>query len=285
MAKGKGGNKPVATVTQTKNSNTGASTRTVTPVNGATQAQANKAVAKGAQPKTLRNPNQDKNHWSNADYGQRFGRGDIRRLQDQGFNTNQVMKIAQMAYAGGSGNINKINKTNQALYDMSANAMKVGQNRMMRQGQESTNYYLPGKAMAIGQAGSKKQLGWNGFGDSMSINRYTGGDSYTQTGVWSLPSAYRTGGGGATGGNTTGGGTTAGGAGTGAGEVLPVDYIPPVEEPVTQPEMPGMMSGGGAGINSAMGIRRKKSSAKQSGASTRGTNQFNRGLSINSFNV
>lgn len=228
------------------------------------------------------------NHWSNAQYGARFGRGDIGRLQDRGYNSNQIMKIAQMAYAGGAGNINKINKTNQALYDMSTNAMKVGQNRYTRQGQEYTNYYLPGKAMAIGEAGSKKQLGWNGFGDSMSINRYGGGDSYKQTGVWSLPSAYRSGGGAATGGNTTGGGTTAGGTGTGtgAGEVLPNDYTPPTDTVAAENTDPiGMMSGGGAGINSATGLRRKKSSAKQSGASTRGTNQFNRGLSINSFNV
>lgn len=58
MAKGKGGggggggsrgsSAPVARVTQTSNSNNpSANTRTVTPINGATQAQANKAVAKG----------------------------------------------------------------------------------------------------------------------------------------------------------------------------------------------------------------------------------------------
>lgn len=222
--------------------------------------------------------------WVSADYGAKFGRGDISKLASDGYSSNQIMKIAQRAY--GAGQVGKVNKTNQALYDMSTNAMKVGQNTMWNKGQASTNYYLPGKAMAIGQAGSKKQLGWNGFGDSMSINRYGGGDSYKQTGVWSLPSAYRSGAGAATGGNTTGGGTTAGGTGTGAGEVLPNDYTPPTDTVAAETTDPiGMMSGGGAGINSAMGIRRKKSSAKQSGASTRGTNQFNRGLSINSFNV
>lgn len=225
-------------------------------------------------------------HWSNAQYGARFGRGDIGRLQDRGYNSNQIMKIAQMAYAGGAGNINKINKTNQALYDMSTNAMKVGQNTMMRQGQASTNYYLPGRGGSV-IGDSPKRLGWNGFGDSMSINRYGGGDSYKQTGVWSLPSAYRTGGAATGGGTTAGGGASDGaGTGTGAGEVLPNDYQPTAEAVTADQQDPiGMMSGGGAGINSATGLRRKKSSWKSAGTSTKGSSALNRGLTINSFNV
>lgn len=295
MAKGREGNNrapapapsrsaPVAVVNQRGNSNTGVTTRTVTSVNGARQAQGNSAGSKRGEPQALRNPNQDKNHWSNANYGARFGRGDLSSLKSQGYNSNQIMKIAQMAYAGGANNINKINKTNQALYNMSADALRVGKNTSMRQGQAMTNYFLPGRAMAMNEAGSRKVLGWNGFGDSMSINRYGGGDSYKQTGVWSLPSAYRSGGGApiASGGSTVTGGQS---DGVNVDDFMMPDELPPEKPEEKTTEMPGSMSGGGAGINSAMGIRRKKSSWKSAGISTKGTSNMNRGLTINSFNV
>lgn len=252
MAKNKGNNKSnnqTQTVVRTTNSNNPSSnTRTVTQT-------------------------RDANHWSNADYGSSFTKKDVKNLQSQGYNSNKIMKIAQMAYA--SGNVGKVNKTNQALYDLSSGSMRVGQNTSMRQGQETTNFYLPGRGGSV-IGDSPKKFGWNGFGDSMSINRYGGGDSYTQTGVWSLPSKYRAA-------PSAGGGTSAGTEATGTtstgtdAETLAPDYTPPTQQVAdTQPEMPGMMSGGGAGINSAMNIRRAKSQAKRLGYSGQGAKQFSR---------
>lgn len=48
---------------------------------------------------------------------------------------------------------------------------------------------------------------------------------------------------------------------------------------------PEMLSGGGAGINSATGIRRRRSSWMTQGKSTRGTSNFNRNLTISGYNM
>jgi len=123
-------------------------------------------------------------NWANAQYGKTFGKGDIGKLQEKGFNNNQIMKIAQMAY--GQGEVKGTNKVNEALYGLSSGLLNPPQVSMWRQGQEiSTPYYGLNAAKL-----PSKVLGWQGFGSGMSVNRRSGGGigSYKQTSVWNMPS-------------------------------------------------------------------------------------------------
>jgi hypothetical protein len=218
--------------------------------------------------------------WSNAQYGSKFSRGDIGKLQDKGFNQNQIMKIAQMAYA--SGNVKNLNKTNQGLYDLSNGYLNKPTSSMTLKGQ--TMYGSPYGMDAIGNP--KKVFGWNGFGDSMSINKY-GGSGYNQSGVWTLPGKYS---------NPTKPTLT----GTGSGSPGPTDAPgstdteqPPIQPTpngptpvVTEPTNDvGMLSGGGAGINGAAGVKRKKSSWSTQGKSSKGTSNLNRSLTVSGYNM
>lgn len=259
--------------TSSKNSNTGV----------VTNSAQNVEVASGTPAGQLnRNKNKPADHWSNAQYGARFSRSDIGKLQKKGFNSNQIMKIAQTAYA--SGNVGKVNKTNQALYDLSSPYLNRATPSMTVKGQ--TMYGSPYGSAGVGNP--KKVFGWNGFGDSMSINK-SGNGGYSQSGVWTLPSKYNNLGSTQT--ATTPSGGTPSGAGTGTtGTDAPSTVTNSPVEPMTttaqdQVDPIGMLSGGGAGINSATGLKRAKSSWKTQGKSTKGTNNFNRGLSITGYNV
>lgn len=249
-----------------------------------TQSSQQVKVAAGTPSNSVSNRNSNKpaDHWSNAQYGSSFSKGDISKLQDKGFNSNQIMKIAQAAYA--SGNVSKTNKTNQALYDLSSPYLNRATPSMTVKGQ--TMYGSPYGSAGIGDP--KKVFGWNGFGDSMSINK-SGNGGYSQSGVWTLPSKYNNLGSTQT--ATTPSGGTPSGAGTGAtGTDAPPTVANSPVEPVTpaaqeQVDPIGMLSGGGAGINSATGLKRAKSSWKTQGKSTKGTNNLNRGLTITGYNV
>lgn len=61
------------------------------------------------------------------------------------------------------------------------------------------------------------------------------------------------------------------------------ENVAPVEKEQVDPV--GMLTGGGAGINSATGLKRAKSSWKSQGKSTKGTSNLSRGLTITGYNV
>lgn len=113
MAKSKGGggggksSAPVARVTQTSNSNNpSAGTRTVTPINGATQAQANRAVAKSEQG--------DKPKANLASAGSVLSRKEAEAIADRkGQTVAQVMAAAQGKGLGfTAGLVNNFNSGN-----------------------------------------------------------------------------------------------------------------------------------------------------------------------------
>ena len=63
----------------------------------------------------------------------------------------------------------------------------------------------------------------------------------------------------------------------------PVEQVAPVEQEQVDPI--GMLSGGGAGINSATGLKRKGSSWKNQGKTSKGTSNLNRSLMVSAFNT
>jgi hypothetical protein len=167
----------------------------------------------------LRYPDLPENHWRNADYGQTFGGKDIKNWmsidrKDGGYTNNQIMKIAQAAYAGGQAkNVNKLNKVLGGLNQEWINPNTVTGSQ---KGQEVTWNYYPWD-----QKAPKKAFEWNGFGNGMTqydrqgdiINGMTLGGGYQKGQQWSLPTNLLKGFG-----PIPGAGTDAGaGAGTGDG--------------------------------------------------------------------
>lgn len=288
MAKGKnnkssGKQAPVAKVVQKSNSNNpSANTRTVTPINGATRKQANAAVTASER----RNPDKPKDHWSNADFGKRFGSGDIGRLQDKGYNTNQIMKIAQMAFSGGGDNINRINRTNQALYNLGQEAMTPSTYQYRgKDGQSTARSFFPGRTRS-------RVMGWTGFGSPMTVNTLGTSDqgpSYSQSSVWNLPSSFS--------GMTTrstmpgldqGQGTTSGTTMPTGSEVLP-ETLPetlPEKLPEKMTEEPFLGDYSDL-FSTATGFRSNRSSRRRAGSRAQGfasqtvAPQYSSGVGIN----
>lgn len=273
--------RPVARVVQRSNSNNpSANTRTVTPINGATQKQANAAVAASER----RNPDKPKDHWSNADFGKRFGSGDIGRLQDEGYNTNQIMKIAQMAFSGGGDNINRINRTNQALYNLGQEAMTpTTYQYRTKDGQSTTRSAFPGQTR-------NRVMGWTGFGSPMTVNTLGTSDqgpSYSQSSVWNLPSSFS----GMTARSTMPGldqgqGTTSGTTMPTGSEVLPETLPEELPEAVTEEKQPFFGDYSDL-FSTATGFRSNRSSRRRAGSKAQGfasqtvAPQYSSGVGIN----
>lgn len=265
MAKEKNKQAPVARVVQKSNSNNPSSkTRTVTPINGATQKQANAAVAASER----RNPDKPKDHWSNADFGKRFGSGDISRLQEGGYNTNQIMKIAQMAFSGGGDNINKINKTNQSLYNLGQEAMTPSTYQYRgKDGQSTARNFFPGRTRS-------RVMGWTGFGSPMTVNTLGTSDqgpSYNQSSVWNLPSSFS--------GMTTrspmpgldqGQGTTSGTTMPTGSEVLPETLPEELPEEMTEESKQPFFGDYSDLFSTATGFRSNRSSRRRAGSRAQG---------------
>jgi hypothetical protein len=310
MAKGKGGGNrapapapapsrsAVAVVNQRGNSNTGVTTRTVTPVNGATQRQANQAVAKGAaqkqQPKSIgqaiRAAGSDGNlsRKEALKISNKFdvsGTKVVSRLDavNDKLSSKRMGPIGLGSAAANSYAKGELNNRRDALWSSVGNSVFGTSNYGKKLGpiQGALNQMIGSRTpMVKGQGGTtvkaplvpKGQQIYGSYNGTPQLRIKPSWDNMFSSTPKTQPAPAPT----AT-------GTT---ADTGM-EQLPLDYIPeelPKEE-LPPPEMPGMMSGGGAGINSAMGIRRKKSSWKSAGISTKGTSNMNRGLTINSFNV
>jgi hypothetical protein len=154
-------------------------------------------AAEAATEAQLRNPNRDKNHWTNADYGNKFGMQDIKGWMEKsrkegGYNANQIMKIAQAAYAGGDvKNVNKLNKKLGALNQEWINPEQVTGSV---KGQQTTWSRYP----IWDQKAPKKAFEWNGFGNGMTQYDREGipglyGGSYKKGQQWSLPTNFMNG--------------------------------------------------------------------------------------------
>lgn len=234
-----------------------------------------------------RNPDKPKDHWSNADFGKRFGSGDISRLQKGGYNTNQIMKIAQMAFSGGGDNINRINRTNQALYNLGQEAMTPSTYQYRgKDGQSTARNFFPGRTR-------RRVMGWTGFGSPMTVNTLgtnAQGPSYNQSSVWNLPSSFsgmttRSPMPGLDGGQGTTNGTTIP-TGSDLTEALPE---PPFEELLEElPEEKQPFLGDYSDLfSTATGFRPNRSSRKRSGSRAQGfasqtvAPQYSSGVGIN----
>lgn len=234
------------------------------------------------------NPDKPKDHWSNADFGKKFGSKDIGRLQDKGYNTNQIMKIAQMAFSGGSDNINRINKTNQSLYNLGQEAMTPSTYQYRgKDGQSTARNFFPGRTRS-------RVMGWTGFGSPMTVNTLGTSDqgpSYNQSSVWNLPSSFS--------GMTTrstmpgldqGQGTTSGTTMPTGSEFLPETLFEPLPEtlPEELPEEKQPFLGDYSDLfSTATGFRSNRSSRRRAGSRAQGfasqtvAPQYSSGVGIN----
>lgn len=121
-----------------------------------------------------------KNDWKTADYGNTFGSKDIKNLTADGYNNNQILKIAQAAYAGGD--VKKVNKLNGKLSGINQQWINPDQS----------------KPTAIwGTKAPNKVFGWNGFGNGLTQYNRDGfiglGGKYTESQKWSLPTSLMNG--------------------------------------------------------------------------------------------
>jgi hypothetical protein len=144
----------------------------------------------------LRNPNRDATHWTNADYGASFGMKDIKEWQERwgqgknkkgerdGYKNNDIMKIAQAAYAGGD--VKKVNKLNEYFGKM--NKEWYDPNGTGEAGQPINPW------AAVHGKPPKNAFAWNGFGNGMTKYGQSGalglGGSYAKGSQWSLPTGF-----------------------------------------------------------------------------------------------
>ena len=144
----------------------------------------------------LRNPNRDATHWTNADYGASFGMKDIKEWQERwgqgknkkgerdGYKNNDIMKIAQAAYAGGD--VRKVNKLNEYFGKM--NKEWYDPNGTGEAGQPINPW------AAVHGKPPKNAFAWNGFGNGMTKYGQSGalglGGSYAKGSQWSLPTGF-----------------------------------------------------------------------------------------------
>jgi hypothetical protein len=153
----------------------------------------------------LRNPNKDATHWTNADYGKSFGMKDIKEWQERwgqgknkkgerdGYRNNDIMKIAQAAYAGG--HVKNVNKLNEYLGKMNSEYYNPRVLDGVVKGQETSMTMYPW--MGRGE-NPKRAFEWNGFGNGMTKHERKGipgfgSGSYERGAQWSLPTNFMNG--------------------------------------------------------------------------------------------
>jgi hypothetical protein len=154
---------------------------------------------------TLRNPNRDANHWTNADYGASFGMKDIKEWQERwgqgknkkgergGYKNNDIMKIAQAAYAGG--HVKKVNKLNEYFGKMNSEYYNPEVRTGSIKGQAVSQTMYPWMG---GGKNPKNVFEWNGFGNGMTKHTRDGfpgfaGGGYEKGAQWSLPTNFMNG--------------------------------------------------------------------------------------------
>ena len=235
--------------------------------------------------------------WRTADYGESFGKKDIKNLSKSGFNNNRIMKIAQAAYAGGD--VKKVNKLNSVLGKMNQDLINP----------DPTN-----PRALLGRKAPKNLLGWNGFGNGMTRYVRDGilglGGSYKPRGgtnaasQWSLPTGMMNGFNPIP--NTTPTETPSPTEPSPTEtpnptetpkptetpnpteEFLPGEDLIPEDEELDEPLAPasGGLSGGGLGAAGATKLGRAKSRLRKLGIYGRGTGLLGRGLQYgNSLNA
>lgn len=298
MAKNKGGggksNAPVAKVVQKSNSNTGATSRTVTPINGATKAQANRAVSASNGTKTRQQAIRGANSLGQGikialSNDGLLGTKEIRNLQksfdsgslkiDQKLNDLNSRRGAELGYGGYKANAwNQFNTgkldtpadkrsrlygslLNRTLGDGLNTQFGLGVNvdptfQKLAKGWSAMN--VPGAGVQYRQGGAGGTNGWSQYSSLYNTPTDTG------TGI---------GGDGA---------TTVGGDGLGDMAALPV------EEPLPPEETKMPTYGVGEDLfSTATGFKSNRSSRRRGGASAQGFNsmtiapQYASGIGIN----
>jgi hypothetical protein len=153
----------------------------------------------------LRNPNRDATHWTNADYGKSFGMKDIKEWQERwgqgknkkgerdGYRNNDIMKIAQAAYAGG--HVKNVNKLNEYFGKMNSEYYNPDVRTGYIKGQSTSQTMYPWMG---GGANPKRAFEWNGFGNGMTKHERKGipgfgSGSYEKGAQWSLPTGFMNG--------------------------------------------------------------------------------------------
>jgi hypothetical protein len=241
---------------------------------------------------TLRNPNRDANHWTNADYGASFGMKDIKEWQERwgqgknkkgergGYKNNDIMKIAQAAYAGG--HVKKVNKLNEYFGKMNSEYYNPRVLDGVVKGQETSMTVYPWMS---GGKSPKRAFEWNGFGNGMTKYERDGipgfgGGSYEKGAQWSLPTNFMNGFSPA----PTAPDLTDDGSGVDTGSGLDTEGLSP-EEPTTNPSM----NQGGYGddtTNWATSWRGAKGTRARAGRPGQGTGSMtNRGPAVNAKGV
>ena len=253
----------------------------VQSIPGSNAIDANKAYSGGtAQKPTYNNPVQkavaEFGDWNTG--GKNFGGSDIKSLQDKGYSSNQIMKIAASV-----GNLASVTSRANTMLSAGLPSRRKGTNALTAAvlGSQTDNPLYAGLAREQGYS-PKKQLSWGGItgegkpmalsGMDYSKDLYGDGKAYTWKPGKGLgekamdklvtPSTVDT-----TTAATTGGG--AGGAGNNGGTVATTEEEVATTPEATTPEqnMPGM----GANLTSfATGWKSRLSSRKGKGAAAQG---------------
>jgi len=233
----------------------------------------------GTVPTKIRNPNKNAKNWTNYDYGNTFGMGDLKNILESGgsYAANKAMKIAQGAYAGGDvKNVNKLNKKLGSLNQDWINPQQVYRQDMTGGGGSYSIYPNNPWGSERGRKAPNKLFEWGGFGNGLTQYNKKGipglfDGGYEKSQQWSLPTRWMNGLGPAEGTEPYKPWATPSEGGTGnTGNASNNGSIPTELPP--EPDAPDMnQSGMGAETNSgATGYRSHKRNRSKAGRGAQG---------------